>query len=134
MTDKAIARAMFDKDLASKALGIEIVELSAGYAKTAMTVTDRMVNGHGITHGGYVFIVADTTFALACNSCDDAAVAARADIRYLRPTREGDRLLATAVEVARFGRNGIYDVTVTCGQEVVAEFRGDSRTIVPPTT
>jgi hypothetical protein len=59
MTDNAIARAMFDNDLASKALGIEIVELSDGYAKTAMTVNDQMVNGHGITHGGYVFIVAD---------------------------------------------------------------------------
>ncbi|MET0197118.1 MAG: hotdog fold thioesterase, partial [Rhodococcus fascians] len=85
--------------------------------------------GHAITHGGYVFILADTTFAMACNSYDDAAVAARCDIRYLRPTKAGDVLVADAVERARFGKNGIYDVTVTSGERVVAEFRGDSRTV-----
>jgi acyl-CoA thioesterase len=97
----------------------------------SMTVTDDMVNGHAITHGGFVFLLADTTFAMACNSYDDAAVAARCDIRYLRPTKAGDVLVAEAVERARFGRNGIYDVRVTRGTDVVAEFRGDSR-ILPP--
>lgn len=97
-----------------------------------MTISPTMVNGHGITHGGFVFMVADTTFALACNSYDHAAVAARADIRYLRPTRLGDVLVATATERARFGRNGLYDVTVTVGDEIIAEFRGDSRSISPP--
>lgn len=86
--DFPIAREMFERDRASHALGIELLELAAGRAKTSMRVTANMVNGHGMTHGGYVFIVADTTFALACNSHDDAAVAARADIRFLRPTRE----------------------------------------------
>lgn len=127
-----IARSMFDADLASSALGIELLELDDGLARAAMTVTEPMVNGHGITHGGFVFLLADTTFALACNSHDAAAVAARADIRYLRPTHQGDRLTASAVERARFGRNGIYDVTVRVGDEVVAEFRGDSRTIGRP--
>ncbi|GAC67425.1 thioesterase PaaD [Gordonia soli NBRC 108243] len=123
---------MFDSDCASKALGIELVDLGAGHAQTTLTVTEAMVNGYGITHGGYVFLVADTTFALACNSYEDSAVAARADIRYLRPTRVGDVLVATATERSRFGRNGLYDVTVTVGEQVVAEFRGDSRTIPAP--
>ncbi|MCG7632889.1 hydroxyphenylacetyl-CoA thioesterase PaaI [Gordonia McavH-238-E] len=123
---------MLDADAASKAVGIELLDLAEGRAQTTMTVTETMVNGHGITHGGYVFLVADTTFALACNSRDDHAAAARADIRYLRPTHLGDVLTATAIERARFGRNGIYDVTVTVDDEVVAEFRGDSRVIPPP--
>lgn len=132
--DHAIARAMLDADAASKAVGIDLLDLGPGRAQTTMTVTETMVNGHGITHGGYVFLVADTTFALACNSHDDHAVAARADIRYLRTTRLGDVLVATAVERGRFGRNGIYDVTVTVDNAVVAEFRGDSRVIPPPPT
>ena len=130
--DHPIARTMFAEDEASRALGIELLELGPGLARTRMRVTSQMVNGYGITHGGYVFIVADTTFALTCNSHDESAVAARADIRFLRPTREGDVLVATAREQARFGRNGIYDVTVTVGDDVVAEFRGDSRTIPTP--
>ncbi len=130
--DHPIARTMFAEDEASRALGIELLELGPGFARTSMRVTSQMVNGHGITHGGYVFLVADTTFALACNGHADSAVAARADIRFLRPTREGDLLVATAREQARFGRNGIYDVTVTVGDKVVAEFRGDSRTIPAP--
>ncbi|GAA1090598.1 hydroxyphenylacetyl-CoA thioesterase PaaI [Tsukamurella spumae] len=123
------ARSMFAADNASRALGIEIVDLHPGVATTTVTVGETMVNGHGITHGGYVFLLADTTFALACNSRGDAAVAARADIRFLRATRLGDVLTATAVERERFGRNGLYDVTVRRGGEVIAEFRGDSRTI-----
>ncbi|MBY6412828.1 hydroxyphenylacetyl-CoA thioesterase PaaI [Rhodococcus sp. BP-252] len=120
---------MFAADAASRKLGIELLKLGPGTAKMAMAVTEDMVNGHGITHGGYVFLLADTTFAMACNSRDDAAVAARCDIRYLRPTRSGDVLVAHAVERAAFGRNGIYDVTVSSGDRVVAEFRGDSRRI-----
>ncbi|RRQ25011.1 hydroxyphenylacetyl-CoA thioesterase PaaI [Rhodococcus sp. Eu-32] len=120
---------MFAADAASRKLGIELVELSDGRARMSMTITEDMINGHAITHGGYVFLLADTTFAMACNSYDEPAVAARCDIRYLRPTKAGDVLVATAVERARFGKNGIYDVTVTNGDVVVAEFRGDSRTI-----
>ena len=130
--DHPIARAMFAEDRASQALGISLEDLGPGYAKTSMRITGSMVNGHGITHGGYVFMVADTTFALACNSYSDAAVATRADIHFLRQTREDDVLVAVAVERQRLGRNGIYDVTVRCGDDVVAEFRGDSRTIARP--
>ncbi|MFJ7620974.1 hydroxyphenylacetyl-CoA thioesterase PaaI [Rhodococcus erythropolis] len=120
---------MFDADQASQALGIEISELAPGSATVTVTVGETMVNGHGITHGGYVFLLADTAFALACNGYEDSAVAARADIRFLRPTRLGDALTAIATEKARGGRSGIYDVTVRSGGVVVAEFRGDSRTI-----
>ncbi|WP_424809745.1 hydroxyphenylacetyl-CoA thioesterase PaaI [Rhodococcus sp. 27YEA15] len=120
---------MFDADLASRALGIAVTELSPGSATVTVSVTETMVNGHGITHGGYVFLLADTAFALACNGYDAAAVAARADIRFLRRTGLGDTLVATATEKSRQGRTGIYDVTVRSGDVVVAEFRGDSRTI-----
>jgi len=128
-TGSITAREMFDADQASQALGIEISELAPGSATVTVTVGETMVNGHGITHGGYVFLLADTAFALACNGYEDSAVAARADIRFLRPTRLGDTLIAVATEKARGGRSGIYDVTVRNGDAVVAEFRGDSRTI-----
>ena len=128
-TGSITAREMFDADQASQALGIEISELAPGSATVTVTVGETMVNGRGITHGGYVFLLADTAFALACNGYEDSAVAARADIRFLRPTRLGDTLTAVATEQARGGRSGIYDVTVRNGDTVVAEFRGDSRTI-----
>ncbi|MFF0815563.1 hydroxyphenylacetyl-CoA thioesterase PaaI [Rhodococcus sp. NPDC003318] len=127
------ARDMFAADTASRSLGIEVCELGEGRAVATMTVSGAMVNGHGITHGGYVFLLADTAFALACNSYDQPAVAARADIRFLRSTRLGAVLTATAVERSRFGRSGLYDVTVTDGSgAAIAEFRGDSRVIARP--
>ncbi|MGF7120306.1 MULTISPECIES: hydroxyphenylacetyl-CoA thioesterase PaaI [unclassified Rhodococcus (in: high G+C Gram-positive bacteria)] len=121
------AQEMFEADVASRALGIEVRELFPGRAVASMTVRETMVNGHGITHGGFVFTLADTAFALACNGYDEPAVAARADIRFLAPTRLGDELIAEAVERERYGRNGIYDVTVRVRGKSVAEFRGDSR-------
>ncbi|MGV9714164.1 hydroxyphenylacetyl-CoA thioesterase PaaI [Gordonia sp. NPDC003424] len=129
--DCRIAREMLAGDAATTALGIELLELEPGRAVMAMTVSETMVNGHDITHGGYVFLLADTAFAAACNSRDDAAVAARADIRFIASTKLGDRLIATAFERERFGRNGITDVTVRreADDAVIAEFRGDSRTI-----
>ena len=128
-TDCPIARTMFEADTASRALGIRVLELSPGRAVASMVVGDTMVNGHGITHGGFVFTLADTAFALACNGYDAPAVGARADIRFLTATGLGDTLVAEAVERARFGRSGIYDVTIRRGGDLVAEFRGDSRTI-----
>ncbi|MGN9776913.1 hydroxyphenylacetyl-CoA thioesterase PaaI [Micromonospora sp. H33] len=121
---------MFDADLASRALGIELVEAADGAAVARMRVTAAMVNGHAIAHGGYVFLLADTAFALACNSHGPVTVAAGGDITFVRPAREGDLLLARATERTRYGRSGIYDVTVTRDDgEVVAEFRGRSRTL-----
>jgi acyl-CoA thioesterase len=123
------AQAMFDADTASRALGIELLEAADGAATARMTVTAAMVNGHGIAHGGYIFLLADTAFACACNSHGPVTVAAAADIAFIAPAREGDVLDAVAHERTRFGRSGIYDVTVLRGTQVVAEFRGHSRTI-----
>ncbi|WP_409496378.1 hydroxyphenylacetyl-CoA thioesterase PaaI [Amycolatopsis sp. cmx-11-12] len=124
---------MFADDLASNALGIELVEAAEGHAVATMKITETMVNGHDIAHGGYVFLLADTTFACACNSHGPVTVASGAEISFVAAGRLGDHLIATATERTRYGRNGIYDVTVhretPDGPEVVAEFRGRSRTI-----
>jgi acyl-CoA thioesterase len=127
MTDPVAA--MLDADRASRALGIELVGSAVGRATARMRVTATMVNGHGLAHGAFVFAVADTAFACACNSHGPVTVAAGADITFVAPVREGDELVAEAVERVRFGRNGVYDVTVLRGTEVVAEFRGRSRAI-----
>ncbi|MFE6615684.1 hydroxyphenylacetyl-CoA thioesterase PaaI [Amycolatopsis sp. NPDC057786] len=124
---------MFADDQASKALGIELVEAAEGRAVATMRITEAMVNGHDIAHGGYVFLLADTTFACACNSHGPVTVASGAEISFVAAGKLGDHLIATATERTRYGRNGIYDVTVhretPDGPEVVAEFRGRSRTI-----
>jgi acyl-CoA thioesterase len=124
---------MFDDDVASRALGIELVEAGQGRAVAHMRVTEQMVNGYSIAHGGYLFLLADTAFACACNSHGPRTVAAGAEISFVASARLGDRLTATAEERTRYGRNGIYDVTVHRdngdGQEVIAEFRGRSRTV-----
>ncbi|MFY1622990.1 hydroxyphenylacetyl-CoA thioesterase PaaI [Micromonospora sp. WMMD723] len=123
---------MFDADVASRGLGIELVHAAGGTAVARMRVTAGMVNGHRIGHGGFVFLLADTAFALACNTHGPATVAAGGEISFLRPVREGDLLTASATERVRYGRSGIYDVTVTRDGEVVAEFRGRSRTLTRP--
>ncbi|MBY8341097.1 hydroxyphenylacetyl-CoA thioesterase PaaI [Streptomyces spinosirectus] len=125
----APAERMFAADEASQRLGIELVEVGEGTAVLRMTVTKAMVNGHGIAHGGYVFLLADSAFACACNSHGPVTVASGADVTFVAPAYEGDVLTATAEEVTRFGRSGVYDVSVRRGDEVVAVFRGRSRTI-----
>ncbi|MGW5634675.1 hydroxyphenylacetyl-CoA thioesterase PaaI [Streptomyces sp. NPDC003832] len=120
---------MFAADEASRRLGIELLEHGEGTAVLRMTVTAAMVNGHGIAHGGYVFLLADTAFACACNSHGPVTVAAGADITFVAPAHEGDVLVARAEERTRYGRSGIYDVSVLRGDETVAEFRGRSRSI-----
>jgi acyl-CoA thioesterase len=94
-----------------------------------MTVQPHMVNGQRIAHGGFIFLLADSTFAFACNSHNQRAVAAQCDITFIRPGKLGDVLTATAREISRNGRSGIYDIRVTAGDSVIAEFRGHSRTI-----
>lgn len=124
------AERMLDADEASRAIGIELTELSQGRAVATMTVTELMVNGHDIAHGGYVFLLADTAFACACNSHGPVTVAAGAEISFVAAARLGDTLVATAEERTRYGRNGIYDVTVRRDDgAVIAEFRGRSRMI-----
>ena len=122
-----LAEAMFDADEASRRLGIEIEELASGRAVASMRISDAMINGHGIAHGGYVFLLADTAFAVACNSHGERTVARSCEIVFLRAAREGEVLRATAVQRSQAGRSGVYDVTVVRGaDEVVAEFRGQS--------
>jgi acyl-CoA thioesterase len=125
----SLAVTMFAADLASASLGMELLGAGSGGAVVRMTVARSMLNGHQIGHGGYVFMLADTAFACACNSWGAVTVAAGAEITYLAPVRFGDVLVATATERVRYGRNGIYDVTVHRGDEVVAEFRGRSRSV-----
>src|ERR1700730_2543188 len=126
---RACADAMWKEDDASKGLGMEILQISAGAATLAMTVQPNMVNGHGIAHGGFIFTLADSAFAFACNSHNERTVAAQCNISFIRPGKLGDRLIATAREISRNGRSGIYDVRVTVDDTVIAEFRGHSRTI-----
>jgi acyl-CoA thioesterase len=126
---RACADAMWASDAASRGLGMELVDIGPGYATLAMPITAAMTNGHETAHGGFIFALADSAFAFACNSRGDRAVAQHCAITYLRPGRLGDRLVANAHEVAREGRSGIYDVNVSVGEETVAEFRGHSRTI-----
>jgi len=123
------AQRMFAADVASRGLGMELLEAGDGRAVVRMTVTASLMNGHAVAHGGVVFALADTAFACACNSHGPVTVAAGADITFVRPVRAGDVLTAYAQERARFGRSGLYDVTVRRGDEVVAEFRGRSRTL-----
>ncbi len=123
------AEVMFAADRASRGLGIELLSAGDGNASVRMTVTAAMVNGHGIAHGGYLFLFADCAFACACNSHGPVTVAAGADIDFVAPARQGDVLTAVASERTRFGRSGIYDVSVLRGDEVIAEFRGRSRTV-----
>jgi len=124
------AARMYADDQATKALGISIDEVGPGRATARMRVTGDMTNGHGIAHGGYIFLLADTAFAYACNSYGPVAVAQACQITFLSPAHEGDELIAAAAERVRMERNGIYDVSVrrTDG-EVLAEMRGHSRTV-----
>jgi acyl-CoA thioesterase len=132
------ARELHAHDLTCHALGIRLGAVRPGRASVRMRVTDAMVNGHGIAHGGYLFLLADAAFAFASNTHGPVALAQEAQISFLRPATAGDELLAEAVERTRHGRVGIYDVTVRrtghtrarAEMEIVAEFRGQS-TLLP---
>ncbi|MEM9636250.1 MAG: hydroxyphenylacetyl-CoA thioesterase PaaI [Pseudomonadota bacterium] len=124
------ARLMMEKDAASRGLGMQLDHIAPGAATLSMQVTPEMLNGHGICHGGYIFTLADSAFAFACNTYNLLTVAQQNQITYLAPGAAGTRLTATAVEVARAGRSGTYDVTVRDDSgAVIALFRGLSRTI-----
>jgi acyl-CoA thioesterase len=123
------AAAMERADAAGRGAGVRLLDVGPGRARVALTVEDRHVNGHGICHGGYLFLLADAAFAYACNSHGTSAVAAGADITFLGPVPLGAELVAEAVERARAGRSGLYDVTIREGNRAVAEFRGRSRQV-----
>jgi acyl-CoA thioesterase len=120
----ASARAMWDRDHASRALGITLEEVRPGYARTTMTIVESMVNGHDIAHGGMLFALADSTFAFACNSRNVPHVALQCSISYIAPARLGDCIIAEANELSLRGRTGVYDVTITRNAETIALFRG----------
>ena len=124
---------MFRKDRASRELGIAVEVDDAGSASARMEVTERMINGLGVCHGGYIFTLADTTFAFACNGYDQVTFAAGASIQFIRSARLGDVLLAEAREQHRGRSSGIYDVAVTNQEgKLVALFRGQSRATGAP--
>lgn len=133
------AHAMWQTDHASRGLGMRLEAASPGHARLSMTITQAMANGHGICHGGFIFALADSAAAFAANQNGDVDVAQHASISFMRPGRIGETLVAEAVERARTGRSGLYDVRVsTADGALVAEFRGHTRTLrnrerVPPT-
>jgi len=127
---EACANKMWNADNASKALNMKLESISPGSATLSMKVTDSMTNGHKTGHGGFLFTLADSAFAFACNSFNDLAVAQHCSITFLAPARMGDQLTASASAISRSGRSGIYDVRITNQHnECIAEFRGHSRTI-----
>lgn len=124
------ADAMWADDHASKGMGMEVLEIGPGFARLGMTVTEVMLNGHGSCHGGFIFSLADSAFAFACNSHGQPAVAQHCTVTYVSPGRLGMRLAAEARERQRGERSGIYDITVHDETgAVIAEFRGHSRTL-----
>lgn len=127
---QACADTMWLDDRASRTLGMTIQRVGPGEAVLLMTVRQDMTNGHGICHGGFIFTLADSTFAFACNTYGQRTVAQQCAVTFIRPVRAGEALTAHAVERSKTGRSGIYDVTVRDSQgTTVAEFRGHSRTI-----
>ena len=124
------AEAMWAEDHASRGLGMVLGAVAAGSATLSLLVRPDMVNGHGLCHGGFIFTLADSAFAFACNSYGERCVAHHNEITFVRPGRQGETLTATAEDRVRAGRSGIYDVRVTGSDgTIVAEMRGHSRMI-----
>jgi acyl-CoA thioesterase len=124
------AKSLWAEDKATQGLGMELLSVAPGRATLAMMVTEPMTNGHGTCHGGFIFTLADSAFAFACNSHGPRSVAQQCSVAYLAPGRLGMRLIAEAVERQRGGRSGITDVTVRdAAGNIIAEFRGHSRTV-----
>jgi acyl-CoA thioesterase len=129
-TAEQAAAALYEGDRASQALGMKIEAVAPGEVRVAMTVRADMVNGHRLCHGGLIFALADSAFAFACNSHGDNTLAAAASIDFLAPAREGDALTASAKELWRAGRSGLYEITITNQLgERIALFRGRSHRI-----
>ncbi|MFV0245091.1 MAG: hydroxyphenylacetyl-CoA thioesterase PaaI [Qingshengfaniella sp.] len=127
---EACAKVMWNDDSASQRLNMVLDHIAPGEATLSMTITDQMTNGHGNAHGGYIFTLADSAFAFACNTYNQMTVAQHCSITYVAPGTLGDRLTATARELSRTGRSGIYDIQIARADgQVIAAFRGHSRTI-----
>jgi acyl-CoA thioesterase len=127
---RTVGQTMYEADACSRALGFELLEVRAGYARMCMTVRADFLNGHSTCHGGLIFTLADSTFAVACNTHNINTVASGCTIEFLRPVRDGDVLTAEAIEQSMTGRHGIYDIRVTNRTgHTVAMFRGKSAQI-----
>ncbi len=127
---RACAENLWAQDNASQGLGMAIRDIAAGHAVVTMEIRPSMVNGHGLCHGGFIFTLANSAFAYACNTHNEMNLAQHCTVTFLRPARLGDTLIAEATERAREGHSGIYDVCVrSLNGEIVAEFRGHSRTL-----
>ena len=119
------AEIMWENDQASKGLGMKLEKVFPGKAEVSLVIEDKHLNGHGICHGGFIFTLADSAFAFACNTYNQSTVAQNNTITFLLPAHKGQRLMAKATEINRSGRSGIYDVSVINEKnEAVAEFRG----------
>lgn len=124
------ARIMWDEDRASRHVGMQLLEVTPGRARMSLTVREEFTNGHGMCHGGYIFMLADSAFAFACNSHNQRAVAASAAIEFIAAAQRGDTLTADCIEQSRGGRSGLYDTRVTDQNgKLIALFRGRSATI-----
>ena len=127
---EAVVQKMFDADRASQQMGMRVLAIRPGYAQVEMTIRPEMLNGHATCHGGFVFSLADSAFAFACNSYNFATVAASCSIEFLAPAYAGDHLVAEAIEQTVLGRTGVYDVMVRNQKgERIALFRGRSHRI-----
>ena len=127
---RKVVETMMEHDKASNWLGIEVAETGAGRSVLTLEVREHHLNGHYICHGGFIFTLADSAFAFACNSYNQNVVAQHCAITFIAPAFEGERLTATAEEVTRYGRSGIYDIKVVRADgAVIAEFRGQSRSV-----
>ncbi|WP_207886811.1 hydroxyphenylacetyl-CoA thioesterase PaaI [Pseudomonas sp. 30_B] len=121
------AEAMYERDQATRRMGIQLLDAGPGSSKLSMRVREDMIQGHGTCHGGYLFALADSAFAFACNSYNDATVAIGCSIDFVAPAREGDELTASACEQSRSGRTGNYDVRIENSQgQLIALFHGKS--------
>ncbi len=128
---EAVAAAMLANDRATTSLGIHLIHITPGTASMRMTVLEHMLNGHETCHGGLIATLADSAFAFACNSYNETTVAAGFDVNFIAPAKLNDVLTATAAEVSRSGRTGVYDVVVwNQHQERIAVFRGRSYTML----
>lgn len=127
---ESCAAALWAADITTQSLGMHLQSIAPGACTLQMTVTEAMCNGHGTCHGGYIFTLADSAFAFACNSYNQRSVAFHCSITYLNPSLPGDVLTANANEISLVGRNGIYDIVIANQQNtMIAQFRGHSRTV-----
>ena len=132
-TAKKVASKIFERDKTCRSMGICLEYVNEGTATLSLEIKEQHINGHGICHGGIIFTPSDSAFAFACNSRNAASIAQHASVTFINPAELGDKLFVTAKEISLVKRNGIYDVTVTNqNANVIAEFRGYSRTIKGP--